>query len=942
MRWLARLLVRRAVAWTVVVLSLALSGAGALLSTRVQHDDDILAFLPEGNEDVAAFRAINERFGGLEVALVGVEADPLDPEVFTRLQRVTKALNDSAEVELALSVANVDDFVPAPGGGIRTDYLVTEIPAEPAAQAALRAKVMSRDLVVGQLISPSGDAFVIYCFAAFGQDPKGFSAKVRGVVESELAAYPLYWGGAPFISTYIFSTTQEDLRKLTPWAVLAVVLLVFLAFRDVFGAGLALLSTGMGIGVSMGLMGLLGVRYNIVLSSMPVILFSVGSAYGIHVLARFYILARDEGRQDALQDTLVAVGPTVITAGLTTVCGLLSFLVMDIQPMRTFGLFTAVGIFATLVFALTFVPAVIVALGIGPRSTAKGRVSDALIPMVELAQTRRGLVGGALLLMGAVGAYYAHQVDTRMDQTAFFSPDSAPAQADRFLLQHFGGSQYIQVHLRGDFDDPHTLRELTRFADALAAHPKVAGVQHIAQVVAQTNEAMEGARRVPDDAAKVKLLYTFLAGRPAVDQLVTRDHAEAVLHVKLGTNDISDVEVLLADVEKAAARDLTRDFSVVPSTSEAGRARLLSYAVGRVRAVLARQGARLDGPATKRVRSAVAAWPTLAPGPVADELQAFLTGEESAVDLSEAPELAAKVAAAAAALGPHPAEPALEAAVDAALAGAAGRLGDEAVEEAREDLLLSLPTRLDEAWRRQVAAARAQAAWSAAGLEVTPEPRVMKRLTDELETLEAPTALVPAAPEVATGHLAVRVSGLPVLHRGMSRSATQNQIWSLLLALGMVVVILSLTYRSARLGLIAASPTVLTLLLIYGGMGWLGVHLDIGTSMLASIIIGAGVDYAVHLVSAWRQHSGPDAATQAVRETGPAIWTNALMVAAGFFLLTLGEARTLQNVGGLTAAAMLTAAVATFLAVPALMARARHPLEAQEGAPISKDNLLEG
>ncbi|MCA9554637.1 MAG: MMPL family transporter, partial [Myxococcales bacterium] len=300
-------------------------------------------------------------------------------------------------------------------------------------------------------------------------------------------------------------------------------------------------------------------------------------------------------------------------------------------------------------------------------------------------------------------------------------------------------------------------------------------------------------------------------------------------------------------------------------------------------------------------------------------------------------------------LGPHPSEAALEGALDATLSAPEAvvalreALGDEDVGEAREDLLLSLPTRLDEAWRRRIAGARAQAALTAAGVDVGElGPRLVRRLTDELETLDAPTAMVPAAGDAATGHLAVRVSGLPVLHRGMSQSATHNQIYSLLLALGLVVIILSVTYRSVRLGLVAASPTILTLLLIYGGMGWLGVHLDIGTSMLASIIIGAGVDYAVHLVSAWREHSGPGAATLAVRETGPAIWTNALMVAAGFFLLTLGEARTLQNVGGLTAAAMLTAAIATFLAVPVLMARSHEAMEAQEGAPISKDNLLEG
>ncbi|HTJ82778.1 MAG TPA: hypothetical protein VL400_13745, partial [Polyangiaceae bacterium] len=58
-------------------------------------------------------------------------------------------------------------------------------------------------------------------------------------------------------------------------------------------------------------------------------------------------------------------------------------------------------------------------------------------------------------------------------------------------------------------------------------------------------------------------------------------------------------------------------------------------------------------------------------------------------------------------------------------------------------------------------------------------------------------------------------------------------------------------------------------------------------------------------------------------ETGPGIWTNAIMVAAGFFVLTLGDARPLKNVGSLTAIAMLAAALATFIVCP-LLARRRH------------------
>ena len=51
----------------------------------------MLAFLPADNEAVKTFDRINERFGGLNVALVGIPIDdPLDP-TFGKLQSLPKA-----------------------------------------------------------------------------------------------------------------------------------------------------------------------------------------------------------------------------------------------------------------------------------------------------------------------------------------------------------------------------------------------------------------------------------------------------------------------------------------------------------------------------------------------------------------------------------------------------------------------------------------------------------------------------------------------------------------------------------------------------------------------------------------------------------------------------------------------------------------------------------
>jgi len=107
----------------------------------------------------------------------------------------------------------------------------------------------------------------------------------------------------------------------------------------------------------------------------------------------------------------------------------------------------------------------------------------------------------------------------------------------------------------------------------------------------------------------------------------------------------------------------------------------------------------------------------------------------------------------------------------------------------------------------------------------------------------------------------------------------------------------------------------------------------------------------VHLLAAWKGPPGEGrasagdlrkAATYASFLVGRAIWTNALMVAGGFVVLTMGEARPLQNVGGLTAAAMMVAALATFVAIPVLARKRAYDARPRIAELLSSSHEAEG
>jgi predicted RND superfamily exporter protein len=250
------------------------------------------------------------------------------------------------------------------------------------------------------------------------------------------------------------------------------------------------------------------------------------------------------------------------------------------------------------------------------------------------------------------------------------------------------------------------------------------------------------------------------------------------------------------------------------------------------------------------------------------------------------------------------------------------------------DLAASVRKPVAEILRRQLALADARALVTEAG--ITPPAggkgqRLVGAIGAALMDLDIGQILLPAAPQAAEAKsIPVTVTGQPVLNRGLSRSVDRNQVMSFFMAMGLVFVIVLYLYRSLWSALLAMAPVTLTLLVVYGGMGLMGVHLDIGTSMMASLTTGAGVDYALHLLAAWKAPPGegkPDQATlrnaaaYSAFLVGRAIWTNALMVAGGFVVLTMGEAKPLQNVGALTAVAMTAAAFATFAAIAAFARR---------------------
>jgi len=889
---------------------------------RLVQDDDVVRFLPADDPEIRAFKAITDRFGAMEVALIAVEAGGDQggaAGIYTEpgldyVRRLTRALARLPEIvhvtsvtELAI-VERTDD-----GGSAHVALVPPEIPEDAASLMAIRERILGRDYLAGLLASADGTGAVLVAQLRTAQaDGTTISAKrAAEVVKAAALAVPappdvrLHLGGAPFITEAAANGSQADLARLGPFVAGLTLLVVIVALGSLLAALYAVLTVGVAILWTLGLMAVTGHPLTLVSSSLPVILLTLGSAYAVHLLVWY----REHGAD--VRAALADMGPPIGAAALVQIVCFLSFLVMDLAPLREFGWQMAAGSAIAGVLALTFLPALLMVRPIAPRRATGTRLDRWLVAVAARCRRQRWpvLLGAAAIAAGL--ATQLARVDARMDTSAFFEEGSAPARADRFLADKLGGSMFLQVLVEGDLRDPAVLHRLAAFEDRLAAVPGVTRTQSIADVLAIVHEGLKGERRQSRSRAEIEQLG-FLAQKtdPAVALLVDEGWRGALVQVRIGSFDTALVERTTPAVRDLAARHLEGGVATVERASEG--------AAEASRAVFADAAERIAALAGKPEITAALEAALAAPVPahVRPEVERAVA-EVIKVEIVEEEMVALAAPERAAELG--------RAVVDEALA--------LRLDRARFEALLE----------RHVAAAELEdrerlgrsAGYLYTQIEVAVAPLVRRDLVLALRKIAGPLGagaelrVAAIADEVmqprwyvrapgATSALTVTVSGQPAVQQAMTRSVQRNQVRSLAVGLPLVLLVLVLVFRSPIAAGLGILPAGFTLLVTFGLMGLFPERLpmDIAAPMLVGIALGVGIDYAVHFL--WRyRHADID---KAMLTTGRAILINATEITAGFIVLAWATIAPISRFGLLTAQMLLVAAVATLVLLPASLA----------------------
>ena len=357
--------------WTKVlaVVLLSLTVFFGFQVNNLQFDYDFEKFFPAEDEDADFFYEHRNQFEyDNNFILLGIEHKKgiFQPDFLIKLDSLTKLLNAGLPyVQGVRSITNQDEIFLFRGGGSSTKPYINSNDWNGSGQSmdsilnADSIRIYNSKELVNTLIS--SDAKSVCVFIKHENDlSRDKSDKLVKVIRSKISQFSfdnVHLAGTAVGQQYYIKKMNEELLLFMGLSAILVILFLFIAFRSGWGVILpqiVILSSLLWI---LGGMGFFNSPMNILLTTLPSIMFVVAMSDVIHLVSRYMDALREEhSKFEAIKTTIKEVGFSTFLTSVTTSVGFFSLYFINVQPVKMFGLIIGIGVLLAFFLSILMLP----------------------------------------------------------------------------------------------------------------------------------------------------------------------------------------------------------------------------------------------------------------------------------------------------------------------------------------------------------------------------------------------------------------------------------------------------------------------------------------------------------------------------------------------------------------------------------------------------------
>ncbi|MEM8609508.1 MAG: efflux RND transporter permease subunit [Myxococcota bacterium] len=492
---------------------------------------------------------------------------------------------------------------PALANELKTDPIVVDALVSEEEAQELTLAIEGNPLLQGRLIDEDHTlAGVALQLPELGpREMRNAMQELRtDLARDEFAHITVHVGGLPYLRSVIVEKMRADNLRLIPVTVLVCLFLLMLSFRWVPGVLMPLAAVGVTALIVVGGMGLFGEPMNILNNIIVPLLIIIGISDATHLVQRYRDeVVEEQDPIDAGKRTVRAIAVAVLLTSATTAVGLASLVVSKTVMLRHFGLTAGLGVMASYVVIITFVPAVLT--WAKPPKAPPPRERNSLYTNVTMNLVSRLLKWRwpILLLTAAFTAgagYVASQITVDHALLDQFD-ETDPVYTTTVLIEEkLDGVRPLELVLVSDddghFADPKMIQKIQAIRDWAALRPEIIRTLSYGDMLRESYALLADDPSVRSEEFKspkqVQGLVTMMSQRKPspLDAWLTEDGEKARVQFKLRDVGAQATMAFLDDLEKEIQQVLSDEKSVDYSftgeayTGSRGQAAVVSDLLG--------------------------------------------------------------------------------------------------------------------------------------------------------------------------------------------------------------------------------------------------------------------------------------------------------------------------------------------------------------------------
>lgn len=346
-----------------LIIIATLSIVAAFLLPRVTFDYDFESFFPIDDPDLAFYKDYREKFyPDNEFVLIALEKQDgiFDTDFLSKVDSLTDDLKKTNLVERVQSPTSISQVVMGPFGPINVPYLH---PDEPEKYSSDSTRIYRSEHLIGSFFSEDAKSVSI-SLQAEPYLSKDQSDSLVTDIDNAVAQYDfedVHIAGRIHGQKYYIQKMKEETALFISAGIVLLIIFLIISFRSFWGVWVPLSVVLLSVIWVVALMVLTDKPLDIMAVLLPTILFVVGVSDVVHIITRYLEELRlGKTKIEALKVAFKQVGLATFLTSLTTAVGFLTLLTANIQPIRDFGVYTAIGVFIAFILAFTLLPSILI------------------------------------------------------------------------------------------------------------------------------------------------------------------------------------------------------------------------------------------------------------------------------------------------------------------------------------------------------------------------------------------------------------------------------------------------------------------------------------------------------------------------------------------------------------------------------------------------------